>query len=92
MLDTEVAARARSARDPSNRPCSLDFGPKGFLANFRIRSRAPRVASIERTSELAESRSPVPDDERDGFLIVDGAAGVEIVTGSLEVKENVKLT
>jgi hypothetical protein len=43
-------------------------------------------------ADIVISRSPVPDDERDGFLLVDRAADVEIVTGSLEVRENVKLT
>ena len=42
-------------------------------------------------ADIVVVRSPVPDDERDGFILVDRAADVEIVTGSLEVKENVKL-
>lgn len=43
-------------------------------------------------ADIVISRCPVPEDERDGFLIVDRAAEVEIVTGSLEVSENVKLS
>jgi len=42
-------------------------------------------------ADIVIARSHVPDDERDGFILVDRAADVEIVTGSLEVKENVKL-
>ena len=42
-------------------------------------------------ADIVISRSRVRDNERDGFIVVDRAADVEIVTGSLEVKENVKL-
>jgi hypothetical protein len=42
-------------------------------------------------ADIVISRAPVPDDEQDGFLVVDVSADVEILCGSLEIKENVKL-
>src|SRR5262245_19245150 len=41
-------------------------------------------------ADLAVSRVRLPDEE-DGFLVVDVKAGVEILCGALEVKENIKL-
>jgi hypothetical protein len=41
---------------------------------------------------LAISTHRLPGSEEVGFRLVDGGADVEIITGGLEVKENVKLS
>src|SRR5690349_20494776 len=42
-------------------------------------------------SDIAISRSAVPGDPHDGFLVVDVGADLENLCGSLQIKENVKL-
>ena len=42
-------------------------------------------------ADITISRPAVPSDPHDGFLVVDVGADLEILCGSLEIKENVKL-
>jgi hypothetical protein len=41
-------------------------------------------------SDIAVSRAFLPEDGTDGFLVSDAHAGVQILCGAIEVKENVK--
>ena len=44
-----------------------------------------------KNSDLSVSRVQSREDQEDAFMVVDLAAGVEILCGGIEVKENVKL-
>jgi hypothetical protein len=41
--------------------------------------------------DLRVTRTTLPGGQETGFLVADDSAGVEIICGALEVKENVKL-
>lgn len=78
----------------SHRTLTIVLRREGSSGNLVIACMDPlRIRGPVRwnDADIVISRCPVPGDERDGFLIVDRAADVEIVTGSLEVRENVKL-
>ena len=78
----------------SHKSLTIVLRRKGEPGNLVIACIDPlRIHSPVRwmDADLAISRCPLPDEKEDGFMIVDKKADVEIVSGSVEVKENVKL-